>query len=210
MLPWRIGSCPCLYYSVLFPYDSRVLSWNVLRWQVSLCSLFSGWPARDLRSGLCSQLQEEAGRNSSAGTPVPCRAEWAGKWAPTRSEPSDSVFSSLISPCLFRKTFFQSSCEDYSVLAKHSGSTDEHQKQFQEEIKIRSCRSGERKDPSGVGGQTGSRRPMFSSLLLQIFSVTLLGLLASFSRPPPSAAWRGALPCLAEMWGWARQRLWEP
>lgn len=30
-----------------------------------------------------------------------------------------------------------------SVLAKHSSSTDEHQKQFQEEIKICSCRSGE-------------------------------------------------------------------
>lgn len=34
------------------------------------------------------------------------------RWALTRSRHSDSTFSSLIFLCLFRRTFFQSSCEE--------------------------------------------------------------------------------------------------
>lgn len=72
-----------------------------------------------------------------------------------------------------------------SVLARRSSSTDEQQKQFQEEIKICSCRSGHRKDFFGAGVQPGScgRRAMFIFLLLQVFSVTYKSLLPWASIP---------------------------
>lgn len=85
MLPWRTGSCSCLCYPVLSQCCSRVLSWNVFGWQLSLCSLFSEG-SLETWGLICVPRGREAGRNSSADTPVPCSAEWAGKQGPASLE----------------------------------------------------------------------------------------------------------------------------
>lgn len=121
------------------------------------------------------------------------------RWAFTRSRHSDST-SSFISYVCSEEHSSGHPVKNVmnSVLARHSSSTDEHQKQFQEEIKIYFCRSGERKDFFGVGVQPGScgRRPMFSFLLSCRFSLWLLSLY--FLEPPsPICCMEGStsLPC---------------